>query len=188
MSNFGKLMARPFVPFTPGMWFAMLAALIYAGYGIYTLDATGFVDEEEDDEPLDVTDLDGPNQDFASEELAETSQKMKRKIVRGLTAHAKTQLKWEGNFCHRFCPATWDDVKDLSLSMALSLQSFIGGNDFRQECALRHTLTLHPRPWPRLARADAAPALTVANLPHVPRYHIVAPGHEARSRGSSSGE
>ena len=48
---FDQLLLRPFVPFTPLMWASMFVALIYAGYAIYTLDATGFPDAEEDDQP-----------------------------------------------------------------------------------------------------------------------------------------
>ena len=38
------LIGRPFAPFSPLMWFGLFAAMMYAGYAIYTLNATGFED------------------------------------------------------------------------------------------------------------------------------------------------
>ena len=139
------LMARPFIPFSWDMWLALFLTLAYAGYAIYTLDATGFRDVETDDAPLDVTDLPDAVMAAHASEVVEAepenlndrsalnSAAPKRKVIIGLSAHAKTQLKWQGSTKHRFCPTTYDDAKDLGLAMAQSVQSFTGGNDFRQE-------------------------------------------------------
>lgn len=94
---------RPFLPFDGLLWLGLLLATMYAGYALYTLNATGYHDEEY---------VEGAS---------------------GLTARAQMQLKWANNWRHIFCPTTYDDARDLSLSMAESLQSFLGGGDFRHQ-------------------------------------------------------
>ena len=84
--------------------------------------------EEEDDKPIDVTELTTKG---LFNEIAKDQDG--RRIVQGLTAHAKTQLKWEDKKLHVLCPTTWDDATDMSLSAAQTVQSFIGGGDFRQD-------------------------------------------------------
>ena len=54
--NLGELLYRPVLPFTPMMWLGLLFALSYAGYALYTLDATEHDDEEQDDEELEDPD------------------------------------------------------------------------------------------------------------------------------------
>ena len=79
----------------------------FAGYALYTLDATGFEEEEEEDPSIDAATLDADHLDMADEDG----------FVKGLTVLEKKQLKWERNPVHALCPTTWDDTKDLSLSM-----------------------------------------------------------------------
>jgi hypothetical protein len=84
----------------------------FGGYALYTLDATGFEEEEVEDPPIDVAQLAGrPSVDNHLNVADEDG------FVKGLTARQKKQLKWERNPVHALCPTTWDDTKDLSLSM-----------------------------------------------------------------------
>ena len=105
--TFFSLLLRPFMPFDWTMWLGMLGALLYAGYALYTLDANGFKDEEQDD-------------DFGATSKLEP-----------LTADQKKQIKYAIDWRHAFCPTTFDDAKDLGRSMTYSVQAFIGGGDFR---------------------------------------------------------
>jgi hypothetical protein len=108
-TSFSELLLRPFKPFDWTMWLGMVGALVYAGYALYTLDASGHKDEERDD-------------DFGATLKLEP-----------LTASQKKQLKYAIDWRHAFCPTTFDDATDLGLSMIHSVQSFIGGGDFRHE-------------------------------------------------------
>jgi hypothetical protein len=85
----------------------------FAGYALDTLDATGFEEEEEEDPSIDAATLDADHLDMADEDG----------FVKGLTVLEKKQLKWERNPVHALCPTTWDDTKDVSLSMAQESRS-----------------------------------------------------------------
>ena len=104
--SFAEFMALPFMPFDSNMWVSLVVAILYAGYALYTLDASGHVDEE-------------------------YSQDDDKEATGGLSALARKQLKWVQNPVHAFCPTTRDDGIGLMLSMANALQAFLGGGDFR---------------------------------------------------------
>lgn len=113
-----ELLRRPFKPFSEPYWLALLAALLYAGYALYTLDATGWEDEEEDHAQRLLEDDHGKAPDIAA---------------RPPTAYALKQLKWARNPLHAFLPVTHDDVNHLGRALTYALQSFLGGGDFRHE-------------------------------------------------------
>ena len=69
------VLGKPFTPFVIELWAVLLFALGFAGWAMYTLDATGWEDEEGDDEPL--------------EGMGEQGH-----ALEGLTAEQKRQLKW----------------------------------------------------------------------------------------------
>ena len=48
--TFVSLLSRPFSPFDMGMWMGLLGALMYAGYALYTLDASGYESDDDDDD------------------------------------------------------------------------------------------------------------------------------------------
>ena len=82
-----ELLYRPFKPFTMAMWLNMLVALLYAGYVMYVLDASG------------------------------TEKPRASRLERGKTP--------------AYFPRASSDAKDCLVSLANSLQGFLGGGDFR---------------------------------------------------------
>ena len=118
------VLGKPFTPFVIELWAVLLFALGFAGWAMYTLDATGWEDDEDDDEPL--------------EGMGEQGH-----ALEGLTAEQKRQLKWMRKKRHIFCPATWDDTKDITLSMTLAIHTFTGGvNLFKPRSAQSWTVFL----------------------------------------------
>ena len=109
------LLFRPFLPFTGRMWVALICTLLYAGYALYTLNANGYVDAEVDDPDLYAEGDNGPQ------------------TLTGLTAEAKSQLKWARNPMHMICPTGEDEAKDAMLSAIQAVHAFLSGGDFRQE-------------------------------------------------------
>ena len=106
--SFSEMMYQPFSPFDGGMWLALFCALLYGGYALYTLDATGHADEEDDDDE----DAFGEN---------------------SLTGQQKMQAKYEMTRFQMFCPTTYDDVVDMAKSMLYAVQAFLSGGDLRFE-------------------------------------------------------
>ena len=46
----GSLLAQPFMPFNLSMWMGLVGTLLYVGYAMYTLDASGYESDDEDED------------------------------------------------------------------------------------------------------------------------------------------
>ena len=141
--SFGALLARPFIPFDPYLWLGLLCTLAYAGYALYQLDAVEYEDEERDDTKIG-----------------------------GLSAKAKSQLKWSKDWRHVCCPTKADDAKELALSMANTVQAFLGSGDFR-----------HSPNSPQACAYSATRSDRRAATPPLRRHQLAVVGRWRRGRG-----
>lgn len=132
-----SLLQQPFEPFTKQMWLGLVSVLVYMAYALYTLDASGYEsDDENEDADEALAEVLARKRGAASRPEASSGP---RELVRGhslegkklaralkLTHTLKKRVKFEQNPLHMLCPTTRDDVNDLFWALANTAHAFLG--------------------------------------------------------------
>jgi len=140
--TFLGLMQRPFLPFDAGMWLSLVAVLLYTGYALYQLDASGHLDADFEDEAEEEF-AEAVAKRTVDEAIAEAGSEQ-RQLSESAVARVKAdgradaldrlkQIKYQSDWRHIFMPTSEDDVKDMLVSMIHAVQAYLGGGDFRHE-------------------------------------------------------
>lgn len=138
-SVFLSMIAQPFMPFTLPMWLAFLGVLAYVGYAMYTLDASGYEsDDEDEDAEMELVEAvavvrnytrqrsSGVGATSSSGAAITTDEQLDR--AKPHARKLKKRRKLASNWVHIFCPTTADDMRDLATSLANSLQAYLAGD------------------------------------------------------------
>ena len=128
-SHFSYQIKQPFAPFTAKMWLALIGALTYIGYAMYTLDASGYDSDDENEDGDDEL----AQELFAhrtGKNWADLTDKKRERATKEIT-HFKKVIKYQEDWKAAFIPTTRDDWKDFATAWIHAIQSYLGGGDFR---------------------------------------------------------
>ena len=114
-NSFSQKIKQPFAPFTAKMWLALVGALIYIGYAMYTLDASGY---ESDDQNEDGDDALGQAlyKRRTGNDISKLTDKQRERATKEV-AHMKKVVKCQQKWRAAFLPTTRDDWNDLGISV-----------------------------------------------------------------------